>query len=68
MFLVAAATVHAQTDWQTPAGGRKEFEVASVKLDTGDFRPPSFPLDNGNAFKPGAQFSADFGVMTYVQF
>jgi uncharacterized protein (TIGR03435 family) len=68
VFLVAAVAVHAQTDWQTSAGGRKEFDVASVKLDTGDFRPPNFPLDDGNAFTPGGRFSADFGVMTYVQF
>jgi uncharacterized protein (TIGR03435 family) len=55
-------------DWQTAAGGKKSFDAASVKLDTGEFRPPSFPLDNGNAFKPGGHFSADFGVMTYIQF
>jgi hypothetical protein len=55
-------------DWQTAAGGKKSFDAASVKLDTGEFHPPSFPLDNGNAFKPGGHFSADFGVMTYVQF
>jgi uncharacterized protein (TIGR03435 family) len=55
-------------DWQTAAGGKKSFDAASVKLDTGDFRPPSFALDNGNDFKPGGRFSADFGVMTYVQF
>ena len=55
-------------DWQTAAGGKKSFDAASVKLDTGEFRPPSFPLDNGNAFKPGGHFSADFGVITYVQF
>jgi uncharacterized protein (TIGR03435 family) len=55
-------------DWQTAAGGQKSFDAASVKLDAGEFRPPSFPLDNGNAFKPGGHFSADFGVITYVQF
>jgi uncharacterized protein (TIGR03435 family) len=55
-------------DWKTAAGGKKSFDAASVKLDTGEFRPPSFPLDNGNAFKLGGHFSADFGVITYVQF
>ncbi|MEI9975580.1 MAG: TIGR03435 family protein [Ignavibacteriota bacterium] len=60
--------LHAQSDWQTAAGGKQEFDAASVKLDTGDFRPPGFPLDNGNAFKPGGRFSSDFGVITYVQF
>ena len=67
---VAALAVQSSNtpDWQTAAGGKKSFDAASVKLDTGDFRPPSFALDNGNDFKPGGRFSADFGVMTYVQF
>ncbi len=43
------------------------FEVASVKLNS-EFRPPSFPLDNGNAFKPGGRFFANFPVLTYIQF
>jgi uncharacterized protein (TIGR03435 family) len=57
-----------ESGWQTAAGGKKSFDAASVKLDTGEFRPPSFPLDNGNAFNPGGHFSADFGVIAYVQF
>ena len=44
------------------------FEVASVKPEGGPFRPPKFPLDNGNAYKPGLQFSADFGLLTYIEF
>jgi uncharacterized protein (TIGR03435 family) len=44
------------------------FEVASVKPDNGPFRPPNFPLDNGNAFTPGGRFSADFPLLTYIQF
>ena len=39
-------------DWQTAAGGKLAFEVASVKPDSGPFRPPKFPLDNGNAYTP----------------
>lgn len=56
------------TDWQTIAGGKKAFEVASVKLDKGPFRHPNFPLDNGDALTPGARFSADFPVLTYIHF
>ena len=56
------------SDWQAAAGGKKAFEVASVKLDNGPFRPPSFPLDNGNAFTPGNRFSADFPLLTYIHF
>jgi len=44
------------------------FEVASVKPDNGPFRPPNFPLDNGNAFTTGVRFSADFPLLTYIQF
>jgi uncharacterized protein (TIGR03435 family) len=44
------------------------FEIASVKPDNGPFRPPNFPLDNGNSFTPGARFSADFPLLTYIQF
>src|ERR1700748_409599 len=55
-------------DWQTAAGGKMAFEVASIKPDSGPFRPPRFPLDNGNAYIPGLQFSADFGLLTYIEF
>jgi uncharacterized protein (TIGR03435 family) len=38
-------------DWEKAAGGRQEFDVASVRLDTGEGRPYSnFSLDNGNAY------------------
>jgi len=57
------------TDWQTAAGGKRAFEVASVKLDPGPFRPPNFPLDPGDAFRPvGGRFSADFPLSTYIAF
>ena len=55
--------------WQIAAGGKKAFEVASVKLDPGPFRPPNFPLDAGDAFRPvGGRFSADFPLLTYITF
>ena len=48
-------------DWQMATGGKHGFEVASVKLDPGPFRPPNFPLDPGDAYRPvGGRFSADF--------
>jgi len=71
---LAVGIVHAplmraqEVDWQTAAGGKMAFEVASVKLDTGQFRPPKFPLDTGNAYTPTSQFSADFPVLTYIHF
>ncbi|HMF77292.1 MAG TPA: M56 family metallopeptidase [Bryobacteraceae bacterium] len=70
--IIHAPTIRAQSqgssDWQTAAGGKMAFEVASVKLDNGPFRPPNFPLDNGNAFAPGNRFSADFPLLVYIQF
>jgi len=62
-------------DWQTAAGGNMTFEVASVKLDPGPFRPPNFPLDAGNSFvslrsnePPRGRFSADFPLAVYITF
>jgi uncharacterized protein (TIGR03435 family) len=56
-------------DWQTAAGGKRAFEVASVKIDPGPFRSPNFPLDPGDAFRPvGGRFSADFPLGTYIAF
>ena len=57
------------TSWQTAAGGQRTFEVASVKIDAGPFRPPNFPLDPGDAYRPvGGRFSADFPLSTYITF
>jgi uncharacterized protein (TIGR03435 family) len=59
----------AAPDWQIAAGGKMAFEVASVKLDPGPFRPPNFPLDPGEAYRPvGGRFNADFPVFTYITF
>jgi len=69
-FLNAPA-VRAQDDgdWQTKAGGKMAFEVASVKLDSGPFHSPNFPLDNSDAYRPvGGRFSADFPLQTYISF
>jgi hypothetical protein len=71
--LVAACCVAALAqrvpDRQTAAGGKLSFEVASIKLDNGPFRPPNFPLDPGDAYRPvGGRFSADFPLLTYITF
>lgn len=59
----------AAPEWQIAAGGKMAFEVASVKQDPGPFRPPNFPLDAGDAFRPvGGRFSADFPLATYITF
>ena len=54
-------------DWQTAAGGKMSFEVASVKR--GAFVPPTFPLDVGDAFTPtGGRFVANFPLLQLIMF
>jgi len=56
-------------EWQTKAGGKMAFEVASVKLDKGEFASPSFPMNKTDATRPlNGRFHADFPVWTYIQF
>ncbi len=54
-------------EWQTAAGGKLSFEVASIKPSKA-FRPPNFRLDAGNAVARGGRFSAGFGLLTYILF
>ena len=62
-------TAQSVAQWQIAAGGKMAFEVASIKPDKGAFTPPNFPLDNGDAYAPtGGRFSADFPLVTYIQF
>jgi uncharacterized protein (TIGR03435 family) len=56
-------------EWQVAAGGKKTFDVASIKVAAGDFRSPLFPLDESDAFKStGGRFFAQFPVLTFIQF
>jgi bla regulator protein BlaR1 len=56
-------------DWQTAAGGKMAFEVASVKpTKKPRFPPTTFPLDTGNAKPAGGRFSATFPMMVFVDF
>jgi len=73
---VVAAQSPNRDDWQTRAGGKRTFDVASVKQSDADsFTPPNFPLDAGDAFvairtqqQPNGRFEADFQVATYITF
>ena len=59
----------AAADWQNAAGGKMAFDVAAIKSDPGPFRPPNFPLDPGDAYRPvGGRFAADFPLSTYITF
>jgi hypothetical protein len=59
---VLAAQTPDEPDWQKAAGGKMAFDVASIKL-TKLPRPPSFPLNNGDAKPPGGRFSASFSLV-----
>jgi len=57
-------------DWQTKAGGKMAFEVASVKLSTqNEPGPQSMPLDAGDRYHPtGGSFRASVPLWSYIQF
>ncbi len=68
--LAFASRVHAQSpapDWQTAAGGKMAFDVASVKQDTALAGPTAtnFPLGPGDSYSPtGGLFSATNAPIT----
>src|SRR5580692_1531512 len=78
MAITCSGAVYGQTAaddipaWQTAAGGKMAFEVASVKpLTPGkDWRPrpPLFDLSRGNAVAPGGRFFADYWLWNYILF
>ena len=67
LFLLAIVQT---SDWQTEAGGKLAFEVASIKpSDPDHFRSPTFPLDPGDAYATtGGRFAADFPLSVYIAF
>ncbi len=59
----------AVADWQTAAGGRMAFDVASIKPSKPGAAPSAnFPLDDGDAYLPGGRFLARSSVPTYISF
>jgi uncharacterized protein (TIGR03435 family) len=56
-----------EADWQTAAGGKMAFEVASVK-PSNQFEPPNFPLSAEDAYTSGGRLSAAFQLFTYIAF
>ena len=58
--ILNAPAIRAQdaTDWQTRAGGKMAFDVASIKPSKGAFVPSNFPLD------PSDDYGATNGRLT----
>lgn len=70
---LATALLAAQTsgdaDWQAAAGGKKAFDVASVKLaKPGMFMLPTFWPNNADGKPPGGHFRANFPLLIYISF
>jgi bla regulator protein blaR1 len=67
---LAFPSVPAAPDWQTAAGGRMSFAVASIKRAPPSLATaPSFPLDTGDAFTPtGGRFIANFQLGVFIRF
>jgi len=72
--LLCASSAHAQSasnpDWQTAAGGKLSFDVASIRpTPPGQFTRPNFPLGPDGSYHPtGGEFSAVFPLSVYIQF
>jgi bla regulator protein blaR1 len=68
---IGAAILIAQSpdtaDWQTVAGGKMAFEVASVKPSKVP-QNPTFPMDASSSFSRGGRFSASLPLMVYINF
>jgi hypothetical protein len=71
-FLVVPFAFPAQTadmpDWQNAAGGKMEFDAASVREDpSGKFHPPPFSMDTDNGYiNAGGLFSADLSAAEFI--
>jgi uncharacterized protein (TIGR03435 family) len=56
--------------WQTAAGGKMSFEVASVRQDpSGKFMTPPYSIDSDDDYSStGGLFTADAPLTTYISF
>jgi bla regulator protein BlaR1 len=69
--ILNAPAIRAQgaTDWQTRAGGKMAFDVASIKPSKGAFVPSNFPLDpSGDYGATNGRLSADETLAEYIEF
>lgn len=63
-------TVTNHREWEEAAGGKMQFDVASIHLGKpGEFTPPNFARDAGDGpDPPGGRFHADFPLADYITF
>ena len=57
-------------EWQTAAGGKMEFDVASIRpAQPGSFFPPNINMDvDDTDLPPGGRLRADFPLRVYLEF
>ena len=56
-------------DWQAKAGGKMEFEVASVRLNPGPPEPANFRLSPDDAYgNTGGLLIAHYNLVSYIDF
>jgi uncharacterized protein (TIGR03435 family) len=68
-LIFGQSTSSVNRDWETKAGGKVEFEVASVRPDDGPWRAPSFDISPDDSFSdPHGRFHADFWLLAYIDF
>jgi hypothetical protein len=64
--------VNSVPEWQTAAGGKQSFDVASIKLANPDkFTPPNFALDDRDSItgvNPHGHFAAQLPLEAYIRF
>jgi len=65
-----AAQAQKVPEWVTAAGGKMEFEVASIREDpSGKYKPPPFSIDPDDDFvDTGGLFTADLSVQGFIDF
>lgn len=58
------------SQWQIAAGGKMEFEVASIRRDISDRNtPPNFAITSDDGWGPSSNlFVADYPLLTYIEF
>ena len=69
--ILNAPAIRAQDaiDWQTRAGGKMAFDVASIKPSKGAFVPSNFPLDPSEDYvATNGRLTADETLAGYIEF
>jgi uncharacterized protein (TIGR03435 family) len=69
--ILNAPAIRAQDaiDWQTRAGGKMAFDVASIKPTKGAFVPSNFPLDPSDDYgATNGRLTADHTLAAYIEF